>query len=47
MTDATPAGHAFVEQTPFPMYGVSDVAVRKLAGDTKTTLLMIGTRLTW
>ncbi|MDB4939454.1 MAG: hypothetical protein JWP87_6426 [Labilithrix sp.] len=45
LADDTPAGHAFVESAPLPMYGVSDVAVQKLAGETKPALLMIGTRL--
>jgi hypothetical protein len=45
LADDTPAGHAFVESAPLPMYGVSDVAVRKLAGETTPALLMIGTKL--
>ena len=45
LADDTPAGHAFVESAPLPLYGVSDVAVRTLAGETKPALLMIGTKL--
>ena len=45
LSDDTPAGHAFVESAPLPLYGVSDVAVRTLAGETKPSLLMIGTKL--
>jgi hypothetical protein len=45
LADDTPVGHAFVESAPLPMYGVSDVAVRTLAGETKPTLLMLGTKL--
>jgi hypothetical protein len=45
LADDSVAGHTFVESTPLPMYGVSDVAVRKLAGETKPALLMIGVKL--
>ncbi|MDB5216236.1 MAG: hypothetical protein JWO86_4163 [Myxococcaceae bacterium] len=45
LADDTPAGHAFVESTPLPLYGASAVAVRTLAGETKPALLMIGTKL--
>jgi hypothetical protein len=45
LADDTPAGHAFVESAPLPMKGVSDMAVRKLARETKPALLMIGAKL--
>ena len=45
LSDDTPAGHAFVESTPLPLYGASEVAVRTLAGESKPTLLMIGNKL--
>lgn len=45
LADDTPVGHAFVESAPLPMYGVTDIAVRTLAGETTPSLLVIGTRL--
>ena len=45
LADDTPVGHAFVEATPLPMYGVSEIAVRKLAGDAKPALLLIGVKV--
>ena len=45
LADDTPAGHAFVESSPLPLYGATDAAVRTLAGETRPSLLMIGTKL--